>query len=603
MSSIHILPAQLADQIAAGEVVERPASVVKELLENSIDAGATQIEIHLEAGGTRFIQVRDNGSGVARDDLELAVARHATSKINSLDDLEGIGSLGFRGEALASIASVSRFQITSALLGEDAWCYQSSSQEILPAAHPQGTSVEVADLFFNTPARRKFLKTERTELMRIEDMFKRIALSHMDVGFVFSHNKKVMHRYTACTTAEEREARVADICGPAFMEQALPVFEERGDLSLEGWVGLPTFSRSQPDLQYVFVNGRWIRDKVISHAVRQAYQDVLYHGRHPALILYLNLPPTLVDVNVHPTKHEVRFRESGQIHSFVQATVANIIAQTRPGGHEQKVETSAAGGSFSPSHHKPAVQDYFRLFNASQDSQVAETAPRKESYVTAPAPAANPVSGQDQDPMPAEGDTGSAEIPPMGYALAQLKGVYILAENRQGLVLVDMHAAHERITYERMKNAWQGGNLDSQPLLVPELIHLSEREADLAEQSVEMFERLGFSLDRMGPQQISVKRVPALLKQPEIEPLVRDVLADFKQHGRSMRIENHIDEIMGNMACHNSVRANRRLSLEEMNALLRDMENTERSDQCNHGRPTWRQISLADLDKLFLRGR
>lgn len=595
MSSIHILPAQLADQIAAGEVVERPASVVKELLENSVDAGATQIEIHLEAGGTRYIQVRDNGSGIAREDLELAVARHATSKINCLDDLEGIGSLGFRGEALASIASVSRFKITSALAGEEAWCY-ASGEALKPAPHPQGTSVEVADLFFNTPARRKFLKTERTELMRIEDMFKRIALSHMDIGFVFSHNKKVMHRYAACNTPAEREARVVDICGPAFMEQALPVFEERGDLSLEGWVGLPTFSRSQPDLQYVFVNGRWIRDKVISHAVRQAYQDVLYHGRHPALVLYLNLPPTLVDVNVHPTKHEVRFRESGQLHSFVQSVVTSIIAQTRPGGREP---VAASESPFAGSH-KPAVQDYFRLFNSGQEAQVqdASSAPYAASRESPP--------GQPESLKPTD-DVGheaqQTEIPPMGYALAQLKGVYILAENKGGLVLVDMHAAHERITYERMKQDWKAGDLDSQPLLVPEIIHLSEREADLAEQSEEMFERLGFSLDRVGTQQVSVKRVPALLKQPEIEPLIRDVLADFKQHGRTKRIENHVDEIMGNMACHNSVRANRRLSLDEMNALLRDMENTERSDQCNHGRPTWRQISLSDLDKLFLRGR
>lgn len=595
MSSIHILPAQLADQIAAGEVVERPASVVKELLENSVDAGATQIEIHLEAGGTRLIQIRDNGSGIARDDLELAVARHATSKIESLDDLEGIASLGFRGEALASIASVSRFKITSALEGAEAWCYE-SGEEIKPAPHPQGTSVEVADLFFNTPARRKFLKTERTELMRIEDMFKRIALSHMDIGFVLSHNKKLMHRYTACHTPEERESRVADICGPAFMEQALPVFEERGDLSLEGWVGLPTFSRSQPDLQYVFVNGRWIRDKVISHAVRQAYQDVLYHGRHPALVLYLNLPPTLVDVNVHPTKHEVRFRESGQIHSFVQSTVANIIAQTRPGGREQTAPNSP---SFQ-SGHKPTVQDYFRLFNSGSESRVEDSPgpTYRPSFDRDPVQSLSPKPQQES-----ENHEQDREIPPMGFALAQLKGVYILAENKEGLVLVDMHAAHERITYERMKQDWQSGDLDSQPLLVPELIHLSESEADLAEQSEEMFERLGFSLDRMGPQQVSVKRVPALLKQPEIEPLIRDVLADFKQHGRTKRIENHVDEIMGNMACHNSVRANRRLSLDEMNALLRDMENTERSDQCNHGRPTWRQISLSDLDKLFLRGR
>ncbi len=598
MASIHILPARLADQIAAGEVVERPASVAKELLENSIDAGATQIDIRLEAGGTRLIQVRDDGIGIARDELELAVARHATSKISTLEDLEAIASLGFRGEALASIASVSRFQLTSALAGQDGWCYR-PDKGLQPAPHPRGTSVEVADLFYNTPARRKFLKTERTELLRIDDVVKRIALAHMEVGFVVTNNQKPLLRYPACHTAAERERRVAEICGAAFMEQALPVAEVRGELRLEGWVGLPTFSRSQPDLQYVFVNGRWIRDKVISHAVRQAYQDVLYQARHPALVLFLEVPANAVDVNVHPTKHEVRFRDSGQVHSFVQAVVGAVVADTRPGGQAKR---PAGGGPAAPALHRSvptAVQDYFRLFSAAPSPAMDQAAPPLQE----PQPAYPPSTAKTgSHPLPVPTPV-AVDLPPLGYALAQLRGIYILAENAAGLVLVDMHAAHERITYERMKQAWQKGSMDTQPLLVPEVVHLSEREADLAEDTLELFEQLGFSIDRVAPDQLSVRRIPALLKQPEVEPLLRDVLSDIKQHGHSRRIENHIEEIMGNMACHQSVRANRRLSLEEMNQLLRDMERTERSDQCNHGRPTWRQISLADLDKLFLRGR
>ncbi len=597
MSSIRILPARLADQIAAGEVVERPASVVKELLENSLDAGATRIDIQLDNGGIRRIQIRDDGCGIAPVDMPLALARHATSKIRELEDLEGIASLGFRGEALASIASVARLRLTSAFEGEEGRCIDQDGN-CSPAAHPRGTTVEIRDLFYNTPARRKFLKTERTELQRIEDVVKRIALSHMECGFSLSHNQRLLLRYNPCATATERESRVAEICGPAFMEQALPVDSETGDMRLQGWAGLPTFSRSQPDLQYIFVNGRWIRDKVISHALRQAYQDVLYHGRHPALVLYLDLPPTRVDVNVHPTKHEVRFRDSREVHGFVYGVLHRVVAETRPRHAEvarpegQSIPESGADVGY-PHAAAPTSQGYLDLL---RPARLGEPAPEYR----------HDSRGWEAGSAPASTLTGKGaddEIPPLGYALAQLKGIYILAENRDGLVLVDMHAAHERITYERMKSSWQQGDLTSQPLLVPQIVHLSRQEADLVEQHAGLFEQLAFRLDRVGPEQVSVRSVPALLKQPEVEPLLRDVLADIRQHGSSRRIEHHMDEILGNIACHSAVRANRRLNMDEMNALLRDMEATERSDQCNHGRPTWRQISLAELDRLFLRGR
>ena len=622
MPTIEKLSPRLANQIAAGEVVERPASVIKELLENSLDSRATQIDIQVEQGGVKRMRVRDNGCGISKDELPLALARHATSKIKELDDLEAVGSLGFRGEALASIASVSRLKLKSAQENSQGWQVETEGIDmepnLSPTAQTQGTSVDVADLFFNTPARRKFLKTEKTEFGRIDEVVKRLALSHLDIGFRLDHNGRNVHSMSPCSSPAEQARRVASVCGSAFMEQALPIDEQSENLRIWGWMGLPTFSRSQADLQYFYVNGRSVKDKVVSHAVRQAYQDVLYHGRHPAFVLFLELDPTWVDVNVHPTKHEVRFRDSRSVHGFIYSALHRVIAQTRPGD-----ETAIAAEQHAiPVQNDPEpVQQSFGLrdpvspvsYSSSyrpSPPQVAETRAFYEPQTNVPGNgvAATVIDNafqavaRDATQTFAELDQNQ-EIPPLGFAIAQLKGIYILAENSEGMVLVDMHAAHERITLERMRAAWDGEGLASQPLLVPESFAVSSREADAAEEHADTFGRLGIKLDRAGPETMVVRQVPVLLKQPQVEPLIRDVLSDILELGSSKRIELQINEILGNMACHASVRANRKLSIEEMNALLRDMETTERSGQCNHGRPTWTQMSLTELDKLFLRGR
>jgi DNA mismatch repair protein MutL len=616
MSIIKILSPQLANQIAAGEVVERPASVLKELVENSLDAGAQSIEIDIEQGGVKLIRIRDDGGGIGHDDLALALSRHATSKIDDLEDLEAVATLGFRGEALASIASVSRLSLTSNNGGGSAWRAVSEGRdmqvEVTPASHPQGTSVEVRDLFFNTPARRKFLRTEKTEYNRIDDSIKKLALSRFDVAFNLRHNQRAQISLRPAKTQLEQEKRVADICGTTFMEQALYVDNTRPGLRLWGWIGLPTFSRSQADLQHFFVNGRCIRDKVVSHAVRQAYQDVLYHGRHPAFVLFLEITPADVDVNVHPTKHEVRFRESGSIHSFISSTLKKALAEDRPQDHLQANspgELTEGGEQFSgmvnqPSPNwqaapqsQPAMQFSSRPPSGGSSGAMSGSAGSMQNYqslystsgINLPE-SANPL-GDQQD------------IPPLGYAIAQLKGIYILAENREGLIIVDMHAAHERITYERMKGAFDDQGLISQPLLVPESLAVSQREADAAEQHNEVFAKLGFVVERAAAESVIVREIPAILRGSEVEALLRDVLSDLLEHGNSERIRDHINEILSTMACHGSVRANRKLSIPEMNALLRDMEATERSGQCNHGRPTWSQLTLDQLDKLFLRGR
>ena len=614
MQKIERLSARLANQIAAGEVVERPASVVKELLENSLDSGATQIEINIEQGGTKRIRVRDNGCGIGIDDLPLSLARHATSKIKDLDDLESLKSLGFRGEALASVASVSRLTLKSTVAGESGYQVESEGSEmepvVSPAAHPVGTTVEVADLFFNTPARRKFLRTEKTEFSRIDDAIKRLALSHLDVGFRLDHNGRNQFNFNPCGNAVDREHRVASICGPAFMEQALPLDQSNEGIRLSGWMGLPTFSRSQADLQYFYVNGRSVRDKVVSHAVRKAYQDVLYQGRHPAYVLFLELDPSAVDVNVHPTKHEVRFRDSRYVHNFLYGTLHRVIAEVRPGDSVGAAAELTTGDEvFGVAEIQPAQSHLsFRSNPASfsASSQIAETTAFYESAANLSTDDLSNAFGGKAQAGQAEPETDmdeSEEIPPLGFALAQLKGIYILAENLQGLVLVDMHAAHERITLEKMRAAWDLEGLATQPLLVPESIAVSTREAEMAEEMAEEFLRLGIALEAGGPETIVVRQTPVLLRQAEVEPLVRDVLSDFITHGSSSRIEHQINEILGNMACHASVRANRKLTIPEMDALLREMEITERSGQCNHGRPTWTQIGLPDLDKLFLRGR
>ena len=609
MPSIHILSPQLANQIAAGEVVERPASVLQELCENSLDAGAQRVDVEVEQGGIKLIKVRDDGCGISEADLPLALSRHATSKISDLDDLEAVSTLGFRGEALASIASVSRLTLTSNSGDSKGWKAISEGRdmnvELQPAPHPRGSSVEVRDLFFNTPARRKFLRTEGTEYKRIYDGIKKLALSRMDVAFSLRHNQKVQFNLRPATNHAEQEKRVADICGPLFMEQALYIDNDRTGIRLWGWIGLPTFSRSQPDLQYFFVNGRSIRDKVVSHAVRQAYQDVLYHGRHPAYVLFLEILPSDVDVNVHPTKHEVRFRESGSIHSFVSSTLKNALASDRPQDHLQTgSENSSAGieGLTQGNALDNQLQQSSLSLLSTPSSGYQQTWQGSQSgFNSVNTPLSNYqslYSGQGQDQA-----EGEHEIPPLGFAIAQLKGIFILAENSHGLIVVDMHAAHERITYEQMKQAFEDQSLASQPLLVPESLALSQREADIVEAHYGLFEQLGFSIERVALESVIVREIPAILRGSKVEGLLRDVVSDLLEHGTSQRIREHINEILSTMACHGSVRANRKLSIPEMNGLLRDMEITERSGQCNHGRPTWSQLTLDQLDKLFLRGQ
>ncbi len=626
MNRIHLLSPRLANQIAAGEVVERPASVVKELLENSIDSGANKIDIEVEQGGVKLMRLRDNGGGIAKDDLPLALSRHATSKIIELEDLEAVNTLGFRGEALASISSVSRLTLTSRPPEENnAWQVQTEGREmsavVAPAAHPEGTTVEVRDLFFNTPARRKFLKTEKTEFKHLEEVVKRQALGRFDVGFQLRHNGKVIHQLRQADSEIERERRIASVCGSAFVDNAMKVDMEAAasGLRLWGWIGMPTFSRSQADLQYFFVNGRIIRDKVVSHAVRQAYQDVLYHGRHPAYVLYLELDPALVDVNVHPTKHEVRFRESRLVHDFLFRTIHRVIADARP---EEQVESmqTPTGALHSPAGSVPQPEQA-TMMNFEQGRMPLSQSPRPSGsgireqiggYAalhpdsTSAAAAVEPVAAaavnmpSSPNVMP---EAQAEECPPLGYAVAQLHGIYILAQNAQGMVVVDMHAAHERIVYERMKSAYETEVVRSQPLLVPLSMAVSQREADCADEQRETFKRLGFEIARMGEETLVIRQVPVALAKGNVEQLIRDVLADMLVHGMSKRIEHHINEILATMACHGAVRANRQLTQPEMNALLRDMETTERSGQCNHGRPTWAQLSMADLDKLFMRGQ
>jgi DNA mismatch repair protein MutL len=599
MSNIQILSTQLANQIAAGEVVERPASVVKELCENSLDAGATKIDVEVQQGGAKLLKVRDNGFGISKEQLPLALSRHATSKIAQLEDLEAVSTLGFRGEALASIASVSRLSLTSNC-DDGGWMATSEGRDMAvqlkPAAHPRGTSVEVRDLFFNTPARRKFLRTDNTEYKRIDDSLKKLALSHMGVSFSLKHNNKVQFSLRAAVGQLEQEKRVADLCGSTFMQQALFLDDNRSGLRLWGWIGLPTFSRSQGDLQYFFVNGRNIKDKVVSHAVRQAYQDVLYHGRHPAYVLFLEIAPTDVDVNVHPTKHEVRFRDSGSVHTFVSSTLVKALASDRPQDHLQQHQSINPSGDENQSDAMD--QSSLQLANY---ANVDYSLPwhRSESQAVR-VPVGQYQSLYDTSQSDADDTT---EVPPLGFAIAQLKGIFILAENAQGLIIVDMHAAHERITYERMKSAYDDQELVSQPLLVPENLVVSQREATVVEENPSVFEQLGFSVQRAGQESLIVREIPALLRGSQVEGLVRDVLSDLLEHGSSVRIREHINEILSTMACHGSVRANRKLTIPEMNALLRDMETTERSGQCNHGRPTWSQLSVEELDKLFLRGR
>ncbi len=612
MHRINLLNQRLANQIAAGEVVERPASVIKELMENSLDAGATQLTIDVEQGGSKLMRVRDNGSGILKADMELALSRHATSKISELQDLEAIGSLGFRGEALASISSVSRLRMQSKAQDETdsaGWQIQAEGQDMAtrlePSAHPKGTTVEVRDLFFNTPARKKFLKTEKTEFTRIDEVVKRLALSRFGVELNLNHNQRVVHKMLAAKTEHEKQRRVGLVCGPAFVENSVTVDVERAGLRLWGWVSLPTFSRSQADLQYFYVNGRIIRDKLVAHAIKQAYRDVLFHGRHPAYVLYLELDPATVDVNVHPTKHEVRFRDSRLVHDFLFSALHKALAEVSPA--DQLPDQQAVVGleqSTSNGFVEIEAQSSLGLRDAPASYQAVDRgAVYGDGRSVNPQQVRAQLAGLSQLSQLSETQQEDTEVPPLGYAIAQLHGIYILAQNKEGLIIVDMHAAHERITYERMKLAAQQEEIKMQPLLVPVSIAVSQAEADCAEQQTQALHDLGMAIERVAEESIVVRQVPSLLKDSNVEQLVRDVLSDLLEYGSSERIQSHQDELLSTMACHGSVRANRHLTIPEMNALLRDMEATERSGQCNHGRPTFIYQSLDELDKLFLRGQ
>lgn len=656
MPAIRLLSPRLANQIAAGEVVERPASVVKELVENALDAGASRVDVDIEQGGVKLIRVRDDGFGIGEADLPLALSRHATSKIESLDDLEAVSSLGFRGEALASISSVSRLSLTSRTEVQEAASRvevegRDMDARISPAAHPVGTTVEVRDLFFNTPARRKFLRTEKTEFNHVDECIRRQALSRFDAGFTLRHNQRVIQSLRPAANPLDRERRIGALCGQQFIDNAVVIDAEATGLRLWGWVALPTFSRSQADLQYFFVNGRVIRDRLVAHAVRQAYRDVLYNNRHPAFVLYLEVDPATVDVNVHPTKHEVRFRDGRLVHDFIFRTLHKALADVRPDAHlrgavaQSEVREGAAmgvpgsigtaastggaaesaGGAFSgrswgetgsvfdrspagapgataQHQHQWQARDQMGFYQSLNeggglDRGALDRGALDRSGHAATAPPHELAAGQPTPPVDSEAE------PPLGYAIAQLHGIYILAQSRQGMIVVDMHAAHERITYERMKRALEAQDLKSQPLLVPVSLAVSQKEAALAESHVTELQQLGLQVERIGPETLAIRQVPALLRGADTEQLVRDVLADLIENGQSDRVEAVTHELLGTMACHGSVRANRQLTIPEMNTLLRDMEATERSGQCNHGRPTWTVVTLSELDKLFLRGR
>jgi len=588
---IQTLSPLLANQIAAGEVVERPASVVKELVENSLDAGATQIDIEIEQGGARLIKVRDNGNGIHEEDLPLALSRHATSKILSAEDLAQILTLGFRGEALASIGSVSRLSITSALAkqsGKQIVVEGDIASEVRPAAHPQGTTVEVRDLFYNTPARRKFMRSEKTEFDHIDELVKRIALSSFQTGFTLKHNQKLVRQYFPAASSAQDNERLRALCGSEFASHALHIEAEGAGMRISGWIAQPTFSRSQADLQYFYVNGRIVRDKLVMHAMRQAYHDVLYRDRHPAYVLFLDVPPNLVDVNVHPTKHEVRFRESRVVHDFIYRSVHDALAHEKPGvscHHEPSVPVNVP--AYVPVFKE---QHEYKQHQHQQHQHVAEQMTLYRA-LAAETPAQEALAVV---PM---------TTPPLGYAIGQLLGIYILAEKENTLVMIDMHAAHERVLYEKMKTSWQSEQMAVQKLLVPLTISLSEREADAVEQSPEIFQQLGFAVARISKETIAIREVPQLLADGPMDQLLRDVIADLLEQGGSSRVQERINHLLGTLACHTAVRANHQLGIPEMNALLRQMEKTEHAGQCNHGRPTCVELTLEELDKLFMRGR
>ena len=588
MPAIRLLPDLLISQIAAGEVVDRPASALKELLENSLDAGATEISTQLADGGIRQIRVADNGGGIDKDDLPLALARHATSKITSLEDLERVASLGFRGEALASIAAVSHFSLASRTAGSaHAWKIEASGDAISapePAAVAAGSIVEASDLYFNTPARRKFLRSPQTEYAHSEETFKRLALSRPDVRFVLTHNGRAQWHLQAASPRE----RIHAVLGEEFAAASLPVDVDNVGLRLHGLAAQPAYSRSSRDAQYFFVNGRFVRDKILAHAVREAYHDVLHHDRHSAYVLFLELDPALVDANVHPTKIEVRFRDSRGMHQFVFHALEKALSATRAGhpAAGQPAPSSAAfrvDGGFS---RQPGI-----------DLLANEPASFYAALFGAAGTATAAVTGRQSVPMPQD------EEHPLGFALAQLSGIYVLAQNRLGLVVVDMHAAHERIVYEKLKTALDDDGIPTQQVLIPATMTASALEVATAAENPSTLSRLGFELAVIAPNALAVRSVPMTLVQADSAQLARDVLSEIAEFGGSRVLVERQNEMLSTMACHAAVRANRALTIAEMNALLREMEATERSGQCNHGRPTWFQVTISELDKMFLRGR
>ena len=588
---IRALPDHLISQIAAGEVIERPSAVVKELLENALDAGATELTIRLEAGGVKRISITDNGSGIPPNQLPLALARHATSKIASLSDLENVMTMGFRGEALASIASVAQLTMTSRSADQaHAWQVEGHApDQIAPASGAQGSMIDVQELYFNTPARRKFLKSEQTEFSHCAEVVRRIALSRPDVRFTLTHNGKASDHWKESPF----EQRCAQILGEEFSNASLSVNEQAGPLQLHGLVGLPTAARSRADSQYFYVNGRFVRDKLLTHAVRAAYQDVLHGDRYPSYVIKLDLDPSLVDVNVHPSKIEVRFRDSRAVHQFVYHAVHRALAHTSA--------SSTASVFNDMSSPVPGASNNLQWINSRPRQTslgIAQDTARYGNFFSNDLPPATGAStGSWSSPVSADSDH------PLGFALAQLHGIYVLAQNNQGLILVDMHAAHERILYEQFKQSLESESIQLQPLLIPVTFIADTIDVATAEENQETLVTLGFDIAAMSPTTLAVRAIPALLKNSDAQSLARDVLRDLREFGGSHVLVERRNELLGTLACHTAVRANRQLTVIEMNALLRQMEATERSDQCNHGRPTWVQLAVSDLDKLFLRGQ
>lgn len=618
MRSIKVLPTQLANQIAAGEVVERPSSVVKELFENALDAGATEIVLELEAGGKALIRLRDNGSGVLEKDLPLTMHPHATSKIYTLEELEAIASMGFRGEALASISSVAKVIISSKTAEQDkAYCVRyDAPNETKVCAHPLGTTVEVAELFYNTPARRKFLKTDNTEYAHIDTLIKRFLLCHFEVSVRVIHNGKETRYFPIADTPTLQQQRIESLCGSEFTDHAVMVDQESEDMRLWGWVAEPAFSRSKADIQYFYVNGRMVKDKLIAHAIKQAYKDVLHHQRYPAFVLYFSIDPTAVDVNVHPTKSEVRFREGQRVHSFLFGKIHKALS-AKPQFADEVAHLAFSQpqqlNTDHTHHHRPSststlaqMQAYKSLREKTDPWADAEQASLRlpkvqnrantgiESLVTHPIVETTEITDQ---------STQATESYPLGFAIAQLHGIYILSQTDSGLIVVDMHAAHERILYEKIKHSWHQQTPLAQPLLVPLTCHLSLEEVATIEANQAIFEQLGFELGLLGERTIVVRQIPIYLHNKDIGSLLSSIVHDIELTGQSQQMETYLNQILATMACHRAVRANDKLSIEGMNHILREMEQTERAGQCNHGRPTWVEVSMGDLDKLFMRGQ